>query len=99
MKLIFQESEIDPAPDQIPSQTFTNQNFSPHAPPHPVPIPPPHFSSIPNNLPPPQTNHQPQLGNNGVDENRNQPEEQKGPGPRNSNVQPFYPTNYNGNNR
>lgn len=63
---MFQESEIDP-PEQITTQTFTNQNFGAHQP-HPVPLPP-HFASIPNNLT--AANHQVpqmQIGNNGIDE-------------------------------
>ncbi|VEN37834.1 unnamed protein product [Callosobruchus maculatus] len=78
----LQESEIDPIPEQIPSQTFTNQNFSGGPPPpaghQPAPAGalPPHFAaSIPQQPPmggaAPVANHQPMqpvqaIGNNGL---------------------------------
>jgi caprin-1 len=98
----LQESEIDP-PEQIPSQTFTNQNFNNH-PPHPVPVPP-HFAVMPNNLTP--TNHQVpqiQMGNNGIDDTLRTTEEplqigkdggappNRGP-PRPNNNQSYYQNN------
>ncbi|XP_056642240.1 caprin homolog [Diorhabda sublineata] len=100
----LQESEIDP-PEQIPSQTFTNQNFNNH-PPHPVAVPP-HFATLPNNLTP--TNHQVppqiQMSNNGIDDTLRTTEEplqigkdggaappNRGP-PRPTNNQSFYQNN------
>nr|CAH7738589.1 unnamed protein product [Callosobruchus chinensis] len=78
----LQESEIDPIPEQIPSQTFTNQNFSGGPPPPAAHQPaatgplPPHFAaSIPQQPPmggaTPVANHQPMqpvqaIGNNGL---------------------------------
>ncbi|CAH1991257.1 unnamed protein product, partial [Acanthoscelides obtectus] len=77
------ESEIDPIPEQIPSQTFTNQNFSggPGAPPAAAAAPlPPHFvapAGVPQQPPmgtgpaPTVANHQSMqpIGNNGVVDN------------------------------
>ncbi|KAJ8922765.1 hypothetical protein NQ315_007800 [Exocentrus adspersus] len=104
----LQESEIDQPLEQIPSQTFTNQNFSPHMG-QPVPLPPTHFAPIPNSLPP--TNHQvlQPVGNNGIDESLVQDEQiplkdvsppvNRGP-PRQGNNQSYYQNNgYNTNNR
>lgn len=52
--ILFQESELDTPPEQIPSQTFTNQNFMP-GPPQPMQLPPhfPPFQANPTNHPPP----------------------------------------------
>lgn len=52
----LQESEID-TPDQITTQTFTNQSFVVQQPPPPIPMPPPHFQAaqqqiVAANLPP-----------------------------------------------
>lgn len=84
----LQESEID-TPDQIPSQTFTNQSFV-TAPPPPIPMPP-HFQNYTNN-PIPQPG-------NGVEEHQEIPEEtQKQRGrPRPNNSQLY--SNNNGYNR
>ncbi|XP_028143558.2 caprin homolog [Diabrotica virgifera virgifera] len=99
----LQDSEIDP-PEQIASQTFTNQNFTGH-PSHPVQLPPPHFANMPNNLTP--NNHQlpqMQMGNNGIDDTLRSPEEtlqigkdggappNRGP-PRPNNNQSYYQNN------
>lgn len=60
----LQDSELD-TPEQIPSQTFTNQNYV-AGPPPPIPMPP-HFQGYPP---------QPPVGNNGLEEhNLNQVEE------------------------
>lgn len=103
----LQESEIDQPPEQIPSQTFTNQNYSTHLG-QPVPLPT-HFAPMPNNLPP--TNHQvpPPIGNNGIDEKLVQPDEQNplkdvSPSvnrgtPRPVNNQSYYQNNNGYNNR
>ncbi|KRT80289.1 hypothetical protein AMK59_7361, partial [Oryctes borbonicus] len=48
----LQDSELDTPPEQIPSQTFTNQSYV-QAPPPPIPMPP-HFQPYPQNPPPPQ---------------------------------------------
>lgn len=55
----LQESEIDTPPEQIPSQTFTNQSFV-TAPPPPIPLPP-----LSQYLPPQPI---PVTGNNGIEE-------------------------------
>lgn len=57
---VVQESEIDPQPDQIPSQTFTNQSFVSgiHLP--PTMALPPHFQAPLANLPPTLNNLPPQ---------------------------------------
>lgn len=86
----LQESEID-TPEQIPSQTFTNQSFV-TAPPPPIPMPP-HFQTFANNP-------IPQPGNNGVEEHQELPDEtqkQRGRSRPNNNQQ-FY-SNNNGYNR
>ncbi|XP_050307870.1 caprin homolog [Anthonomus grandis grandis] len=57
----LQESEID-TPEQIPTQTFTNQTFVGQPPPPPIPMPPHHYQGppqiSPNNLSPQMQNHQ-----------------------------------------
>lgn len=54
-----QDSELDTPPEQIPSQTFTNQSFV-TAPPPPIPMPPHHFHGFP-------TGGVQVAGNNGLD--------------------------------
>lgn len=85
----LQESEIDTPPEQIPSQTFTNQSFV-TAPPPPIPMPP-HFQAFPGNIVPP--------AGNGVEEHPEIPDDtHKQRGRSRPNNQPFYPNN-NGYNR
>ncbi|KAI4463362.1 gpi-anchored protein [Holotrichia oblita] len=56
----LQDSELDTPPEQIPSQTFTNQSYV-QGPPPPIPMPP-HFQTYPQNPAPPQSlPQQPQL--------------------------------------
>lgn len=100
---VFKESEIDP-PEQIPSQTFTNQNFSPHQVPIPQAIA---YPTIANNLS--STNHQvPPLtiGNNGIEETIGQNDDtinqhkdvpagiNRVPPVRNNNGQAYYSNNF-----
>ncbi|KAJ3658431.1 hypothetical protein Zmor_010168 [Zophobas morio] len=95
----LQESEIDTPPEQIPSQTFTNQSFV-SAPPPPIPLPP-LFQNIPTNLPP-QPPIPPVSGNNGIEEHK---EEHKGQGsaggnrPPRPNNQSYYQNNNGYSNR
>ncbi|CAG9819609.1 unnamed protein product, partial [Phaedon cochleariae] len=92
----LQESEIDP-PEQIPSQTYTNQNFGAPLPHAAVPLPP-HFATKPASMPPlPPNNHHLQqgppqsVGNNGLDE---QEEHHKDLGQgRSANATSFYHNN------
>lgn len=85
----LQDSELDTPPEQIPSQTFTNQSFV-TGPPPPIPMPP-HFQTF-------STNPIPQPGN-GVEEHQEIPDEtQKQRGRSRPNNQQFY-SNNNGYNR
>lgn len=73
--VFLQESEIDTPPEQIPSQTFTNQSFV-GGPPPPIPLPT-LFQNVPTNVVPQQP--MPVIGNNGIDEGLE--EERKGSAP------------------
>ncbi|CAG9861727.1 unnamed protein product [Phyllotreta striolata] len=87
----LQESEID-QPEQIPTQTFTNQSFGSH--PAVAPLAP-HFAAMPNN-------QQVQMGNNGIEESmraeepvhvgKEAPANRGGP-PRQGNNQSYYQNN------
>ncbi|KAK9870339.1 hypothetical protein WA026_006424 [Henosepilachna vigintioctopunctata] len=104
----LQDSEIDNTPlEQIPSQTYTNQNFV-SGPPPPIPLPQ-HFQNHSNNLPPQmQPQQQPApipAPNNGLDDHNinNTPNEPikstTGPGNRTARNNNFYQQNNNYNNR
>ncbi|XP_022921025.2 caprin homolog isoform X1 [Onthophagus taurus] len=54
----LQDSELDTPPEQIPSQTFTNQSYV-QGPPPPIPMPP-HFQPYPQPIPPQQQQAQQQ---------------------------------------
>ncbi|XP_044255650.1 caprin homolog [Tribolium madens] len=96
----LQESEIDTPPEQIPSQTFTNQSFvTGGAPPPPIPLPP-LFQNIPTNLPPQPQPPIPVTGNNNnnnIEEaHKEEVHKQGGNRPPRSNNQSYYQNNNNG---
>ncbi|RZB77496.1 caprin -like [Asbolus verrucosus] len=95
----LQESEIDTPPEQIPSQTFTNQSFV-SAPPPPIPLPP-LFQNVPATLPPQPI---PVSGNNGIEETHKEevlkPQNSTGGSrPPRPNNQSYYQNNNGYNNR
>lgn len=89
----LQESELDTPPEQIPSQTFTNQNYV-AGPPPPIPLPP-HFqqySGGPNQAPLPG-NGMVMEDNINVNQNEDSLKQQRNDRPPRPNNQPFYANN------